>query len=319
MINKLLILGEQHTFSTLEIQNLNKISKEVRFIKYKQIDSKEVINHLSNIVQKKQKILIVLNTKASVPEGLLAYLIELEKEDVKYISIKSFMEQYLYKCYIPLELTDISFLETIHPFTTFKYIQKRSIDYIGSLILLTMTFPFILYSIYRIKKDSPGPIFFRQTRIGIHTKPFNCIKLRSMYSKDEDNLPHTLKDEDNPYTLKDDKRIFPWGNTMRKTRIDELPQLLNVLKGDMHIIAPRAEWDILVKKYEKEIPYYNQRHEVKPGITGWAQVNYPYGENSYDAKQKLMYDLYYIKNWSLWLEIKTICKTIMVVLGKKGV
>ena len=86
----------------------------------------------------------------------------------------------------------------------------------------------------------------------------------------------------------------------------------------MHLIGPRAEWDILVKNYEKEIPYYNERHLVRPGITGWAQVNYSYGSNIYDTKQKLMYDLYYIKHWSLWLELKTIAKTFLVVVGKKG-
>ena len=121
-----------------------------------------------------------------------------------------------------------------------------------------------------------------------------------------------------PYTQKNDSRVFEFGKFMRKTRMDELPQCINVLRGDMHLIGPRAEWDILVRNYEKAIPYYNERHLVRPGITGWAQVNYPYGENIEDAKQKLMYDLYYIKYWSLWLEIKTILMTIAVMIRKKG-
>jgi len=112
--------------------------------------------------------------------------------------------------------------------------------------------------------------------------------------------------------------FFPWGKIMRKTRIDELPQIWNVLKGDMSMIGPRAEWNILVEKYEKKISYYNGRHLVKPGITGWAQVNYPYGINGFDAKQKLMYDFYYIKNWSLGLEIKIIWKTIFVMMFRRG-
>jgi len=106
---------------------------------------------------------------------------------------------------------------------------------------------------------------------------------------------------------------------MRKMRIDELPQILNILKGDMHLIGPRAEWDILVEKYETIIPNYKQRHSVRPGITGLAQISYPYGRNIYDAKQKLKYDLIYIKNWSLWLELKVAVKTAGVVFGKKGV
>ena len=149
---------------------------------------------------------------------------------------------------------------------------------------------------------------FKQDRVGINKKIFKCIKYRSMH----------LNSYHDKYTRENDSRIFPWGEIMRKTRIDELPQMLNVLKGDMHLIGPRAEWKILVEEYEKEIPYYNERHLVRPGITGWAQVNYPYGSCIEDTKQKLMYDLYYIKHYSIWLDIKIVWKTIMVVLGKKG-
>jgi lipopolysaccharide/colanic/teichoic acid biosynthesis glycosyltransferase len=120
------------------------------------------------------------------------------------------------------------------------------------------------------------------------------------------------------FASKDDPRIFKWGAFMRKTRIDELPQLWNVIKGDMHMIGPRPERKYWVDKFKETIPFYDQRHLIKPGITGWAQVNYPYGANEEDAYQKLLYDLYYIKNWSLWLEIKTIFKTIQVMVGGKG-
>jgi lipopolysaccharide/colanic/teichoic acid biosynthesis glycosyltransferase len=122
----------------------------------------------------------------------------------------------------------------------------------------------------------------------------------------------------NPYTQENDDRIFPFGKFMRKTRIDELPQLWNVIKGDMHIIGPRAEWDILVDRYKKAIPNYQDRHFVRPGITGLAQVLYRYGRGVNDAKQKLKYDLDYIKNWSVILEFKVIWKTVAVVLGRKG-
>jgi lipopolysaccharide/colanic/teichoic acid biosynthesis glycosyltransferase len=123
----------------------------------------------------------------------------------------------------------------------------------------------------------------------------------------------------NHYTQEEDPRIFPWGNTMRKMRIDELPQIINIIKREMHLIGPRAEWSELVKEYEKQIPFYNERHLVAPGVTGWAQVNYPYGTNTEDTRQKLMYDLYYIKYWSIWLELKIVWKTAMVVIGKNGV
>ena len=122
----------------------------------------------------------------------------------------------------------------------------------------------------------------------------------------------------NHYTQEDDPRIFSWGKIMRKTRLDELPQMWNILKGEMHLIGPRAEWIELVEKYEKSIPYYNERHLVAPGITGWAQVNYPYGQNLEDTKQKLMYDFYYIKYWNIVFELKIVWMTAMTVLGKKG-
>jgi len=118
------------------------------------------------------------------------------------------------------------------------------------------------------------------------------------------------------FASKNDNRVFPWGKTMRKKRLDELPQMINILKGQMHLVGPRPERKYWVDKFEKNIPYYNERHIVKPGITGWAQVMYGYGENEEDARQKLMYDLYYIKNWSIILEIKIIWKTIFVVFGK---
>ena len=118
---------------------------------------------------------------------------------------------------------------------------------------------------------------------------------------------------------KEDDRIFPFGETMRKTRIDEIPQVLNILNNEIHLIGPRAEWIKLTQEYEKEIPYYNYRHIVKPGITGWAQVMFVEGRSKDDTRQKLMYDLYYIKHWSLSLELKVIYKTILVVLGKKGI
>ncbi|WXG60768.1 sugar transferase [Campylobacter concisus] len=121
------------------------------------------------------------------------------------------------------------------------------------------------------------------------------------------------------FPSKNDERVFEICEFMRKTRIDEVPQCINVLRGQMHLIGPRPERRYWINFFEKEIPYYNERHIVRPGITGWAQVNYPYGANTHDAKQKLMYDLYYIKHWSLWLEIKTMFKTFEIILGKKGI
>ncbi|HPE21246.1 MAG TPA: sugar transferase, partial [Candidatus Mcinerneyibacteriales bacterium] len=120
------------------------------------------------------------------------------------------------------------------------------------------------------------------------------------------------------YSTKGDPRVTRFGALIRKLRIDEIPQFINVLRGEMNLIGPRAEWDELVKEYEKEIPFYQQRHIVRPGISGWAQVNYPYGENIEDALYKLQYDLYYIKYRSFILDLKIVIRTIAIMLGGKG-
>ena len=197
----------------------------------------------------------------------------------------------------------------IKGYTTMQYFLKRVTDFLISIPLFIFSLPVSIYSIYRIKKESPdGPIFFKQQRVGRDGKEFTCYKFRSM-------IPEAEKNGIPKFASNNEPRIFKWGAL---SRIDELPQLLNVFKGDMHLIGPRAECSELVKEYEQKIPNYHLRHIVAPGITGWAQVNYPYGRNIEDTKKKLEYDLYYIKNWSLWLEFKTIIKTILVVLGKKG-
>jgi lipopolysaccharide/colanic/teichoic acid biosynthesis glycosyltransferase len=193
-------------------------------------------------------------------------------------------------------------------YTKFQYFQKRVVDIVVGGSLLLVSLPLSLYAVSRIKKESPGSIFFKQSRIGLNGKAFTCYKFRSMH---EDS-------QFNPYTQENDSRIFAFGNTMRKMRIDELPQLLNIVKGEMHLVGPRAEWDILVKDYENIIPNYHNRHLVAPGITGLAQVCYPYGRNVEDAKEKLKFDMEYINNWSLWQEVKVIYKTVEVVVGKRG-
>jgi len=197
----------------------------------------------------------------------------------------------------------------VNGYSLSDFIQKRFIDFVVGGLLFIVSSPIMLYSIYRIKRESKGSILFKQQRVGLNEKRFTCYKFRSMNEHRECN----------PYTLDKDCRVFKYGDFMRRTRIDELPQLWNVFKGDMHLIGPRAEWDILVEKYEKNISEYHNRHTVRPGITGLAQVYYPYGRNTKDSKNKLKYDLLYIQNWSIGLELKIIWKTVMVVLGRRGV
>jgi len=299
-----LIIGEKYKFNQYELEKLKNYK-----LTYLPIDD-NLIENIKNKLKHENYKLIILNTNKKLSNETIQKLTQFELEGIKFITIEHFLEKYLGKIYIPRDNSDISYLDEIKPYTKTQYFIKRLIDFSIAIPLGIISIPVMLYAAYRIKKESPdGPILFKQTRIGKNKKPFICYKFRSMRT-DIDFFDH--------YTQENDPRIFPWGKTMRKTRIDELPQLWNVIKGDLHIIGPRAEWDELVKKYEKEWPFYHMRHINAPGITGWAQVNYPYGRNLEDTYQKLMYDLFYIKHWSLKLEFKTILKTIRVMLGKKG-
>ena len=297
----MIVIGKKYIFNELEKEYLN---KKIVYVKPKKEEIEKIISH--NDFE-----YIILNTDKADNE-LIKYLTSLELNGVKFLTIEHFLEKYLYKLYVPNNNTKISYLEEIKPYNKIEYFIKRIIDFSVSIPLLIFTSPIMAYAAYKIKKESPeGPIIFKQKRVGKGGKEFVCYKFRSMIPDAEKEKPQ--------FASKNDPRIFKWGAFMRKTRIDELPQLINVLKGEMHLVGPRPERKYWIYIFEKEIPYYNQRHLVAPGITGWAQVNYPYGENALDAKQKLMYDLFYIKNWSIWLEIKTLFKTFQVVLEKRGV
>jgi exopolysaccharide biosynthesis polyprenyl glycosylphosphotransferase len=186
---------------------------------------------------------------------------------------------------------------------------KRFFDIAVSSVALLILAPLFAVVAVLVRMGSPGPAIFCQLRVGLNEETFTVFKFRSMRSGAENG---------DKYTRKGDSRITPLGAFLRKTRIDELPQLWNVLRGDMSLIGPRAEWVELVKRYEKEIPFYHFRHLVKPGITGWAQVNYPYGENLEDTIEKLKYDLYYVRHYSFTLDMGIVLKTIYTMLGGKG-
>ncbi len=187
---------------------------------------------------------------------------------------------------------------------------KRLMDVSISMLLLTISFPLMLLVAAAIKLDSAGEIIYSQLRTGQNGKPFKIYKFRSMY-KDSEN--GGVK-----WASIGDTRITRIGYWLRVLRIDELPQLWNVLTGEMSLIGPRPERPEFDVKLKDAIPHYELRYLVKPGISGWAQVLYPYGASVEDAYEKLAYDLYYIKNYSLWLDMVIFFKTIKVVLGGKG-
>ena len=177
---------------------------------------------------------------------------------------------------------------------------KRLIDIVGSIVALILFSPIMLVVAILVKKSSPGPIFFAQERIGLGNKPFKMYKFRSMGVQDP-------KKEAKEWTTKNDARVTPVGRIIRKTSLDELPQFWHVLKGDMSLIGPRPERPLFVEKFKEEIPRYMIKHQVRPGITGWAQVNGFRGDTS--IRSRIEHDLYYIENWSLWLDIKILFLT----------
>jgi exopolysaccharide biosynthesis polyprenyl glycosylphosphotransferase len=190
-------------------------------------------------------------------------------------------------------------------------VLKRLSDIIVGLSLLSLTLPLMALTMLAIKIDSSGPVFYRQQRVGQFDRPFTLLKFRSMTTDAEAG--------GNPvWAQQNDPRITRVGRFIRATRIDELPQLVNVLVGEMSLVGPRPERPHFVKQLTRAIPFYRQRSYVKPGVTGWAQINFPYGASVEDAREKLAYDLYYIKNRSLLLDAAILISTIRVVLFGQG-
>lgn len=192
-----------------------------------------------------------------------------------------------------------------------RRVVKRAMDIVLALFGLMMIGPFVPFIALAIKLDSPGPILFQQVRVGRGDRDFVIYKFRTMRA-DAERFSGAV------WARQNDNRITKLGNFLRKSRIDELPQLLNVLFGDMSIVGPRPERPEFVRKLSKVIPYYSERHCVKPGITGWAQVMYPYGSSVEDAIEKLRYDLYYIKNYTLLFDFSVMVKTFGVMAKKLG-
>lgn len=195
--------------------------------------------------------------------------------------------------------------------TEWERAAKRIIDVVVSFIMLVVASPIILATAIAIKLDSKGPVIYKQERSGLNGKVFKVFKFRSMYQDAEKRTGPI-------WSTKDDPRITRVGKFIRRVRIDELPQIWNVFKGEMSLVGPRPERPFFVEQLAKEIPYYKRRLRVRPGITGWAQVKHKYDENIEDVKTKLQFDLFYIENMSLKTDIKILFRTVFVVLFGKG-
>jgi len=190
--------------------------------------------------------------------------------------------------------------------------SKRFLDIAISGAALLALSPVLLLAALAIRLDSPGGVFYRQTRVGLNGAPYEIVKFRSMRSDAEvAGKPQ--------WAQENDTRVTRVGRFLRQTRIDELPQILNILRGEMSLVGPRPERPFFVEQFEEKMPFYAERHRVKPGLTGWAQIKYRYGATEEDAAEKLRYDLYYVKNFNVLLDIFILMRTVRVVLWPDGV
>jgi sugar transferase (PEP-CTERM system associated) len=247
-----------------------------------------------------------------LPELMVRKLMEMRLRGIYVYSLAGFYEK-VWEKIPPSSIKDDWFAFTsgfllLHNRINLKI--KRLIDIIGSAVLLIATLPITILAAAAIKLDSPGSLFYSQYRTGLDGKKFKVYKFRSMYRDAEKKGAQ--------WAMTSDPRITRVGRFLRATRIDELPQLFNIFKGEMSLIGPRPERPEFDARLRQEIPYYDVRYLVKPGITGWAQVMYPYGASVDDAYQKVAYDLYYIKNYSLLLDVAIVFKTIRIVILGKG-
>lgn len=183
---------------------------------------------------------------------------------------------------------------------TVNKVVKRSVDIFGAVVAIILFSPIMLFTALAIKVTSPGPLIFNQERVGLQNKPFAMYKFRSMVVQEAEK-------EKSRWTTKNDPRVTTVGKFIRKTSIDELPQLFNVLKGDMSLVGPRPERPLFVEKFREEIPRYMVKHQVRPGLTGWAQVNGLRGDTS--IRKRIEYDLYYIENWTIGFDFKILFLT----------
>lgn len=269
------------------------------------------ISEISDVIERERisHLVVALTEKRGVLP--VKELLRNKLNGVNIVDAVTFYEEITRK--LPVEDIQPSWFlySTGFQITPFQYFIKRVVGIAISSCGILLLLPFLPVVGLLIRLDSPGPVFFRQIRVGERDKLFSIYKFRTMRQDAEKNCGAVWSPEDDP-------RITRVGKLLRKTRIDELPQLYNVLRGDMSLVGPRPERPEFVERLNEVIPYYSTRHFVKPGVTGWAQIWYPYGASDEDALEKLRYDLYYIKNYTLGLDFLIMLETVKVVLFGRG-
>ena len=282
---------------------------------YIQDGSLKVITKPVNLKEtiKSNKIdIVIIAIKRRMEEELLTTMIESIPNGVKVYKMPDFYEKITGKYFVDRMSINWLFYDYMNKRSVVYDFCKRIYDIIAALTIFTVTLPVLLYIGIRVRMTDGGPAIYTQNRIGKNGKPFKMYKLRTMYLNDyvpkKGHLEHTESQD------KDD-RVIPFCKFVRKARFDEIPQMINILKGEMSIVGPRTEWENLVNIYSKEIPYYTCRQWVKTGWTGWAQINQGHCVLSDDIAEKLQYDLYYLKHRNLLWDISILVKAIFLALG----
>ena len=317
---RILVLG-----SGMRARRLQELSRKegsgftiVGFVKMTDADQqigeaveRESISDLSRHVADLKATEVVLALEERRNSLPLKDLLRVKTAGVHVNEFTSFMERETGR--VDLDTLNPSWLIFSDGFSSGRAISsasKRVFDIAASALLLVLTLPVIAVFAVIVKLDSKGPAFFRQKRIGLYGQTFELIKLRSMRTDAEK--------DGSQWAQQDDPRITRVGAFIRKVRIDELPQVWTVLKGQMSFVGPRPEVPVFVHDLEDKLPFFAERHMVKPGITGWAQINYPYGASIEDARHKLEYDLYYAKNYTPFLDLLIMLQTLRVILWPEG-
>jgi exopolysaccharide biosynthesis polyprenyl glycosylphosphotransferase len=308
---KILFIGENdYTEDLLEsIKN----DEQYKFIGSIKEDNKDIKKKILKICDvRKPDIIVDFMENLLVDPKFVDKLLQYKLAGLQYYNYLEFYEAYENKLPIshlsPKWFLENTGFEIYH--NNFNLKAKRLLDLLFAFLIGVCVAPIMVVAAIIVKLESRGPIFFIQERIGEGNKKFNIVKFRSMTTDAEKDGPK--------WATKNDNRVTKFGKIMRLTRIDELPQLWNVLRGEMSFVGPRPEREFFIEQLEKEIPYYNLRHTVKPGLTGWAQVMYPYGASVEDAYRKLQYDLYYIKHHDILFDLKVLLKTVTIVIFGKG-
>ena len=313
---RVIILGvDTPTFKIIDV--LNNKNNKFEYVGYVDDNDSTLPNYLGKIedigkIVKEKNIQEIIFTSRKIVKNYSDLVMELKLKGTIVSDYLGFLEKEEGK--VDVDKIDSLWVLMTDGFTSFNNeLQKRikrAFDLTLALVIGICTLPIMIISAIIVKLESPGPIIYSQARIGENQKEFYVHKFRSMRNDAEKNGAK--------WAVENDPRVTKYGNFMRKTRIDELPQIWNVLKGEMSFIGPRPERQVFITEIEKVVPYYNLRHSIKPGLTGWAQVMYPYGASIEDAKRKLEYDLYYIKHQDFLLDIIIMFKTARIVIFGKG-